>query len=912
MANSDSSRGTIGSTTWTADSGGNNGFYSNYSNWFTGSNWSNGVPVESSDSLQGVVIPGSATPGPTIASILQGNTLPSSNYNVVDVYQAIPSYQGGTPTAFFEYQLDGQAITLAAGATLTEQGLALGRPGGTGSLGGVDGTISGLSPASSKTPVFDTLASIVAQGGDTVISNDVNHNFGFIGANGAGNDLNIAIEIGGNTQSPHGLVNYGEIDASNRGTVDIQVTSASGYTVNFYNEGWVLADGGTFIANSVADSPNAANPGHAPDGYIEISHGGEAVLGTVAAKEQVVFAGGTNNTLALTDAAGFAGSVDGFGTGQTIEIDGFSGTANVTTATVHGVTELETKNGKKTDIITLAGSIAPFFTARTISQGGKTTEIITAGADYTFTGGGTTTSWFNPSNWSGEVSPGETVYPGETVSIPTGTASIGGTMVTDNGTIGVTGSHTSFTDTTSLAGDGTIFIDHGTHVTLANSTGNDGSITVDFGTHGTTLAPNVLDINGSPAGFGGTIRGFGPNDRIVLGNSTEKTPGSAKDVSLSYDPKTGELTVTDIVAGHTYTESLHLTGTFDTDPANTLYDTVGPNGITISVPCFAEGTRILTASGEIAVEALEVGDLVVIGREGGVRTRGVVWIGHRHIALDRVKDRATVEPIRILAGAFGPGLPARDLTVSPDHAIFVDGALIEAKTLVNGATIQRDRAARRVTYYHVELDAHDVLLAEGLPAESYIDDDNRAMFANGAGAVALYPDFATGARAARCAELLTGGARVRDVRTRLHERAKTLGLQTTDTLAAKLLAGGDAIAALPGETGVLRFALPAGVTAASLAVATGVPAEVDPGSDDRRSLGLKIVSAKLIDAAGRQPVGLDSMDGLFAADDHRGRWSGARVALALPEGVGARVLEITYDAIACRWAPWAQQEAAFA
>ncbi|HEX7389098.1 MAG TPA: Hint domain-containing protein, partial [Acidiphilium sp.] len=477
-----------------------------------------------------------------------------------------------------------------------------------------------------------------------------------------------------------------------------------------------------------------------------------------------------------------------------------------------------------------------------------------------------------------------------------------GTIVTDNGTIGVTGPGTSLTDTTSLTGNGTIFIDHGAQVTLANPTGNDGSITVDFGTHGSNADPNVLDVNGSSRGFGGTIAGFGPNDQIILGNSTEPTPGSTSAVQLHWNSTTGELTVTDTVSGHTYTESLHLTGTFDTDPANTLYDSVGKGGITISVPCFAEGTRILTEHGEVPVEALEVGDEVTIGREGSERTRRIVWIGHRHIALDRVRDRSKVEPVRILAGAFGANLPARDLTVSPDHALFVDGVLIEAKNLVNGATILRDRAARQVTYYHVELDAHDVLLAEGLPAESYLDDANRAMFANGADAMTLHPDFATRAGAPRCAELLLDGEPVQAVRMLLDTRARELlGLRTTDRPDVTLFANGAAIATRYGTAGTLRFVLPAGVTSATLAVPTGVPAEVNPATGDRRELGLKIVSATLIEAEGRRPVGFEAMDGLFAADDHRGRWSGGLVRIALPEHAEARILEIVYDAVATRW-----------
>ena len=95
---------------------------------------------------------------------------------------------------------------------------------------------------------------------------------------------------------------------------------------------------------------------------------------------------------------------------------------------------------------------------------------------------------------------------------------------------------------------------------------------------------------------------------------------------------------------------------------------------------------------------------------------------------------ADVRPVCIRAGAFGPGQPARSLWLSPDHAMFVDlardgagaapGVLIPARYLVNGTTVVQDATAR-VAYWHVECARHEVLLAEGLPAESYLDTGNR-------------------------------------------------------------------------------------------------------------------------------------------------------------------------------------------
>jgi hypothetical protein len=101
-----------------------------------------------------------------------------------------------------------------------------------------------------------------------------------------------------------------------------------------------------------------------------------------------------------------------------------------------------------------------------------------------------------------------------------------------------------------------------------------------------------------------------------------------------------------------------------------------------------------------------------------------------------------VWPVRVSAGAFGPGRPYRDLWVSPDHALLVGDVLIPVKYLINGTSIAQMQVDE-VTYYHVKLPLHAVILAEGLPAESYLDTGDRSNFANGGGPIALYPDFSS-------------------------------------------------------------------------------------------------------------------------------------------------------------------------
>lgn len=153
--------------------------------------------------------------------------------------------------------------------------------------------------------------------------------------------------------------------------------------------------------------------------------------------------------------------------------------------------------------------------------------------------------------------------------------------------------------------------------------------------------------------------------------------------------------------------------------------------------CFLEGTRILTPAGEVPVEALRIGDRV-LGADGAARP--VLWIG-RQAKVPPFADPLRDHPVEIAAGALAPGVPARPLRLSPDHALLLDGCLVQAGALVNGTTIRRMARAElgaRFTYFHVETEDHALVLAEGAAAETFVDNASRLRFDNAAEYLALY------------------------------------------------------------------------------------------------------------------------------------------------------------------------------
>jgi autotransporter passenger strand-loop-strand repeat protein len=282
---------------------------------------------------------------------------------------------------------------------------------------------------------------------------------------------------------------------------------------------------------------------------------------------------------------------------------------------------------------------------------------------------------------------------------------------------------------------------------------------------------STASIQNATVGTGGTLNIYaqGNSNEVTVSGGTENIYGGFMNFGTieaggAAGATSGAFVGADVSSGGTFnlfsgvvTQPPFFVTVLSGGTVNSSTGTSGPvfnNGGTINPLCFAAGTHIQTEHGFVPVEDLVVGDRVSAHFAG---VAPVSWIGRRTIDCRRHARPEGVWPVRVRAGAFGEGVPLRDVLLSPDHAVFVGEVLVPVRELVDGGMIVQERVDS-VTYYHVELAQHDVLFADGLPAESYLDTGNRANFQGEAGVIALHPEFAALSwDALGCAPLVLAG-----------------------------------------------------------------------------------------------------------------------------------------------------------
>jgi hypothetical protein len=323
-----------------------------------------------------------------------------------------------------------------------------------------------------------------------------------------------------------------------------------------------------------------------------------------------------------------------------------------------------------------------------------------------------------------------------------------------------------------------------------------------------------------------------------------------------------------------------------------------------NLPCYRSSARLMTDHGEVAIEDLKIGDHVLT-LSGAARP--LRWIGHRQFDLLCHPAPERVQPIVVRVGAFADGVPSRDLRLFPEHAVSLDEMLIPIRLLINGASIVRDVKTLSVTYYHVELETHDIVLAEALPVETYLDTGNRGMFENSDMPLVLHPDLA--AEQARrvaesCQRFVDDTAMVQPHWQTLATRAAVLGydlptlIERTNDSGFHIVVNGTAIQPLVRAAYCYTFVLPRTESPIHLVSRFARPCDTRPWIEDRRHLGVMISQIILRNHNYFQHIPLDHPDLTVGWWDVEGdqtasrRWTNGDAVIHLSNDEPA-ILEIT-------------------
>lgn len=646
-------------------------------------------------------------------------------------------------------------------ATLTNRGTIIGsgRDGVVFTSGGTVANYASISGA---------IAGVLALYGGASLTNSGNLDGGYSGADflAGGNLLNkssgviqgeFGVSIGnGNSAGALGTVtNYGTITASQYqgislnegGTLDNagSITGVSAGFAAFYGQATVtnsghitggaaglgiyLGAGGT-VVNAASGTISAAIGVSLQDGSF-----GETLSGLVSLSNQGVIAG--------TGSAGLRVLAGGVVTNQS---------GGIISGADYGVF-VQSVAGTFTNDGTITGQTG-FYQRGVVTSGGTVTPDVTLINAGTIIGtGGVAVSLYHSNDLliddPGSVFSGNVIGGGARLELAAGgTGTLGvlsgdlssfgavtvdagavwtgggtlgpGAVMTNSGTWELTGQTLGLAGT--LAGTGMVMLNPGAD--LQDSGTVLAGATIGFGVAGGTLGLTA------PNSENGLLVGFAAGDTLWLPN--------VPDSGLSENFSNGTLTLSQF---GTVIANIAMRGKYTTNSFALVPD--GHGGTDVVIPCFVENTAIAMQAGQVPVQSIRPGQFAITAAG---RPRRVVWVGQRSLPA----SEAASAPVCVRAHAFGPDLPVRDLLLSPDHAVFHAGVLIPVHLLVNGTSILR--APRRpIMYHHIELECHDILLAENLPVESYLDTGNRAQFDTP-------PPPRRRAFASRCAPLVLGGS----------------------------------------------------------------------------------------------------------------------------------------------------------
>lgn len=524
-------------------------------------------------------------------------------------------------------------------------------------------------------------------------------------------------------------------------------------------------------------------------GVIAASNGTIVDSGLISGSSYAIFDRQGTLGLTLTPGAALYGAVTVAG-GIVVLEDALPG---VNTATLHGFDQIEyTTSGSVTGLINSGTFTQSNAAGVSLAVGGTVTNSGTITASGTYQAQfGLYSRTVERHGGTGIVSGGPVSIDnsGQIVGLETGISLAAGGSVLNAGIIAATGSYYRYSYNYSLGGGTPAHhptITHGPGVALYNATG---ALTLDITPEGEFIGTVVdaahtgsLELGTGTLGNSGTLNmaGFSGFDQIEFASGTQWTlEAQSSQLTTSENIsgfQSGDTIILDglsatggafypglglVLNTGTSIPMLHFTGSYSSG----AFSISAANGnTTITAACFVRGTRIATPAGEVPIEELSIGDEVATLHAGPKRIK---WIGRRSYAAP-FANGDFIRPLRIHPGALGEDIPKRVLGISPGHALFVGGALIPAWRLLNGASVTQAAHVELVEYFHVELDAQEVIFAEACPVESFIGADLRGQFHNIADFLTLYPNHA---EQSPCLPLLEDGFALEALKAHVAARA---------------------------------------------------------------------------------------------------------------------------------------------
>lgn len=676
----------------------------------------------------------------------------------------------------------------------------------------------------SDTSVTDTGKLLILAGGvasDTVVNSTLL---------GSGSNGGLFVSSGGSATDAQ--INSGGVEVVFSGGTDSSATVDSG-GILMVSSGGVASDteinGGSFV--SVFDGGQSADVQVNSGGAEIVASGGKDYRATIVGGTQYVYGSAVSAILQqldtvirneqIVESGGLASSTTIFGVHETVSSGGIDisayasggeqdvyGSANVAIIRDGGTQVVY--SGGVTSLTSLSGLNSPIGIAKEIVSGGTAfdtsvgtngeLDVLGVGSDAGHAKGTASSTWLDSGGLE-HVSSGAADF---------ATTINGGSVETVYGDA-TTSSASVFGNDRAV---GKLVLDGGISFSAAVFSGGELDVSNDLVAAGDSLAPftalhgsalytdveggGILHIFQGGVAFDTTLSGGGKlileAGAVASGAITFEATGNELDILGTNMPtallngfssgNSIDLESVDLVSGgHAellagnvlrvtegashYDLALGPTENFSDFKFKTIDD--GSNHVLIveSIACYCRGVSIESANGEVPVETLAIGDLVKT-RRGELRP--IKWIGKRSYGGRFIMGRRDILPICIRAGALDDDVPCRDLRISPHHAMYLEGVLVEAKDLVNGVSIMQAEQVDEVEYFHIELDTHDVIFAEGAPSETFVDDDSRGMFHNAHEYREMYPEEVR--RPTRyCAPRLDFGYEVETIRERLAHRA---------------------------------------------------------------------------------------------------------------------------------------------